>query len=174
MSNFVFSASNVGRAACFRLDGSSSVQTGFIESFGVMQAAIFTSISDTASENVQISRTLKRQTYLYGFGSKPVDITISGLLFDRNLCNMGSEFSSSSTSTQADGPKFSGWIEVGKLYNEHKVTARPNDNKTVKVLIGTDNANAIMGFLLSMNRGITDAGQRVGSFSMVIQTLGLP
>lgn len=115
------------------------------DGFGSFKS-IITKVTVSAQGNFQFLHTLGGNIYIYVFGDRIGQATISGLAFD---------------STCDDENGTIGIERVIQYYQENRVASRA---APIKITIGT--STTVQGYLVGFNAEIGDPGSRVYNFSM--------
>jgi len=108
--------------------------------------AVITGISFSAAANYQMEPSLDDVIYLFAFGDKPTEITITGIAFPE-LC---------------DGGKV-GIAQFFQFYRNNKITLKQSTIPQVQVNMAGE---VLTGFLVGMELTIDDPATRIAKFRM--------
>lgn len=112
---------------------------------------IVTAVGVSQQANVQFLTTLRNYVYVYVFGERIADLTVSGIMF-LNPCP-----------DQQGGD--TGWKKVYDFYDQFRMSKNP---APVVVNVGGVTVEA---FLVGMTMGAQDPANMIGQFSMAFKYL---
>ena len=115
------------------------------------KSVIVTGIGYDQSVNIQFMPTLRKLVYVYAFGDRMGQISISGIAFDTTCTNNGS-----------------GGIGIDRLMRYYDKNRAVNEGRVVTVSIGS---SAIRGFLINMSLRTISTEFKTTGFTMNLATL---
>lgn len=119
---------------------------------------IVTSVSFNQSANVQYQPSLKREMYIYSFGEKMGEVTISGVAFSKSCI------------TKSAANIFSGLSKVLDYYKDNSVSKSVDSVKKISLAFGS---HTIVGFLNSCSVSISSSDTTfISQFTLNIATIG--
>ena len=114
--------------------------------------AIITQISGTTLANVQFLHSLKEYIYVYVFGERVGDLTITGLTFSDNCSGQRGT---------------TGLEQLSQYYDQHRVS---KTGKPIKIQIGLSGKVNLSAFLIGMKQDIVDPALQIGQFTLICKT----
>lgn len=109
---------------------------------------VITNISYAQQTNTQIQQSLDNLVYIYSFGDKVADLSISGLAFPRTC------------KSDENGIK-----SILQFYKDYRIS------KAVRPISLTFADEVIRGYLVGMNLQTTDAAAGIHSFVLMLKTM---
>lgn len=147
-------ANNAGLVTSVGLDsgvpGIISVTNSDNSKLEQLQAVIITSIGIGQAVNIQFMPSLDQVLYIYAFGDRPGNVSISGIAFDRTC--------------QAKESPGTGILNVLDYYDTSRASV---ESKIMTVSIG-DGKRTLQGFLVKMDSNLADPSIRSFSFTYEI------
>lgn len=113
---------------------------------------VVTAVGISQQGNFQFLHTLRNYVYVYVFGERIADLTVSGVMF-LNSCRDG------------QNDRDTGWRKIYDFYDQYRLSKNP---APVVVSIGGITVEA---FLVGMTMQAQDAGNMLGQFSMAFKYL---
>lgn len=113
--------------------------------------AVVNAVGLSQQASVQFLHTLRNYVYVYVFGERIADLTVSGVMF-LNPCDGG------------QGGE-TGWRRVYDFYNEYRISKNP---APVVVTVG---GVTVEGFLVGMTMTAQDPANMIGQFTMAFKYL---
>ena len=145
----LFSSNRRGVVVTRRISGSPGT-ISIVDGFPSHESVIIQRIGYGQGVNVQFAPSLASLIYVYVFGDKMGDVTISGVCFDR---------------TCSDGKRFKGAQRALSYYSKNRAAAKSD---TINVTIGDVEIN---GFVIDMKLDTLNEEYRTMSFTMTMAAL---
>jgi len=114
--------------------------------------AIVTHVGGTSTGNFQFLHTLQEYIYVYVFGERVGDLSISGLAFSAPCGQQGG---------------MTGIEQVADYYNQYRIS---HYGGMLSVQIGLSGAANLRGFLVGMRTDLNDTNTQLGQFQLTLKT----
>lgn len=118
--------------------------------YPAIKAAI-TQIAGASSGNYQFLHTLREFIYVYVFGERVGEMSVSGIAFSGG-CN---------------GIEQSGVEQISDYYNRYRISKY---GRPLSIQIGVSGSASVRGFLTDFQQGISDAQNQLGQFKLTFKT----
>jgi len=118
--------------------------------FPAIRAAI-TAVSGATAGNYQFLHTLREFIYVYVFGERVGELSISGMAFS-SACGTGGK---------------SGVEQIADYYNKYRISSY---GKLINVQIGISGSASLRGFLVDMQQNIMDTQHQLSQFKLTFKT----
>lgn len=125
---------------------------------------VVTAVGLSQQGNFQFLHTLRNFVYVYVFGERIADLTLSGVMF-LNPCQGGAAAAAAGGAAAALAGGDTGWKRVYDFYNQYRISKNPTP---VVVTVGGVTVEA---FLVGMNMQAQDPANMLGQFSMSLKYL---